>query len=133
MAGYTLIRGSTSRHPSSRRKSPSQGQYPPQGQHFPQGQYAQSPADGPKDFAITAMVLGNCSLVIPYSGIVLGILAIVFASSAEQERGWPGHGHRRPGNRHRRPGVLAHRHHSRGVMNSTRTRAAWRFEACLVF
>ena len=61
-------------------QSPSQGQYPPPGQYFPQGQYAQSPADGPKGFAITAMVLGICSLVIPYAGIVLGILAVVFAS-----------------------------------------------------
>ena len=37
-------------------------------------------ADDPKGFAITSMVLGICSLVIPYGGIVLGILAIIFGS-----------------------------------------------------
>ncbi len=36
--------------------------------------------DGPKGFAITSMVLGICSLVIPYIGIVTAILAIVFCS-----------------------------------------------------
>jgi hypothetical protein len=52
--------------------------YPSQ---YPQAQYSQpAPADGPKGFAITSMVLGICSLVIPYAGIILGILAVVFGA-----------------------------------------------------
>ena len=36
--------------------------------------------DGPKGFAITGMVLGIVSLVIPYGGIITAILAIIFAA-----------------------------------------------------
>jgi hypothetical protein len=36
--------------------------------------------DGPKGFAITSMVLGIVSLVIPYVGILTAILAITFAT-----------------------------------------------------
>ena len=36
--------------------------------------------DGPKGFAITSMVLGIVSLVIPYGGIITAILAIVFGA-----------------------------------------------------
>jgi Domain of unknown function (DUF4190) len=36
--------------------------------------------DSPKGFAITSMVLGIVSLVIPYGGIVTAILAIIFGT-----------------------------------------------------
>ena len=47
--------------------------------------YAAPPVDRPKGFAITSMVLGICALVIPYGGIVLGILAVVFASVSRKK------------------------------------------------
>jgi hypothetical protein len=43
----------------------SQPQYPPVQQE-------------PKGLAVTSMVLGICSLVIPFVGIITGVLAIVF-------------------------------------------------------
>jgi hypothetical protein len=58
--------------------------YPYQSQPQPQPQPQYDPParqdDGPKGFAITSMVLGICSLFIPYAGIVTAILAIVFGA-----------------------------------------------------
>lgn len=57
--------------------------WPQAQQPQPQPQYglpARQNDDGPKGFAVTSMVLGIVSLVIPYGGIITAILAIIFGA-----------------------------------------------------